>query len=193
MSGQTSTSMRLPSRKRPDPHNPMRILGIDPGSETTGYGLIESDGSRHASVIFGAIRTSARQAFHERLLQIYSRLMEVFSCEEIHAVAIEGVFHAANVQSALKLGHARGIALLAAAQQGLPVFEYSPLEIKSAIVGYGRAEKSQVQMMVRHLLGLPATPTPDDAADALAVAICHSHRAGQKTTVRSRKTRRRRS
>lgn len=168
----------------------MRILGIDPGSETTGYGLIESDGSRHSSILFGAIRTSPRRAFHERLLQIYTRLTEILSHEEIHAVAIEGVFYSANVQSALKLGHARGVALLVAAQQGLPVFEYSPLEIKSAIVGYGRAEKSQVKMMVRHLLDLPETPTPDDAADALAVAICHSHRAGRETSRRAGRSRR---
>ena len=166
----------------------MRILGIDPGSETTGFGLIDSDGSRHTAVRYGAIRTSPRRSFHERLLQIYTQLMEVFSCEEIHVVAIEGVFYAANVQSALKLGHARGIALLAAAQHELPVFEYSPLEIKSAIVGYGRAEKGQVQIMVRHLLRLSEIPTPDDAADALAVAICHSHSAGR-LPARRKKTR----
>jgi crossover junction endodeoxyribonuclease RuvC len=107
-------------------------------------------------------------------------------------VAIEGVFYAANVQSALKLGHARGVALLVAAQQGLPVFEYSPLEIKSAIVGYGRAEKSQVQLMVRHLLRLSETPTPDDAADALAIAICHSHRMNLPESGRRGKCRKRR-
>jgi crossover junction endodeoxyribonuclease RuvC len=168
----------------------MRILGIDPGSDTTGYGLIESDGSRHASVLYGAIQTSPRQAFHQRLLQIYTQLSEIASREEIHAVAIEGVFHAVNVQSALKLGHARGVALLVAAQQGLPVFEYSPLEIKSAIVGYGRAEKSQVQMMVRHLLSLAEIPTPDDAGDALAVAICHCHRTAQANSDSSRGRRR---
>jgi crossover junction endodeoxyribonuclease RuvC len=167
----------------------MRILGIDPGSETTGYGLIESDGSRHTSIIFGAIRTSSRRAFHERLLHIYTQLMDVLCREQIQAVAVEGVFYAANVQAALKLGHARGIALLVAAQQGLPVFEYSPLEVKSAIVGYGRAEKSQVQMMVRHLLNLPETPAPDDAADALAVALCHAHRMGQESLRPRRKSR----
>jgi crossover junction endodeoxyribonuclease RuvC len=166
----------------------MRILGIDPGSDTTGYGLIESDGSRHSSILFGAIRTSPRKAFHERLLQIYTQLMDILSREEIHAVSIENVFHSANVQSALKLGHARGVALLVAAQQGLPVFEYSPLEIKSAIVGYGRAEKSQVQMMVTLLLGLSETPSPD-AADALAVAICHSHRATQAIPASGRRRR----
>ncbi|MBP1595040.1 MAG: crossover junction endodeoxyribonuclease RuvC [Acidobacteria bacterium] len=154
----------------------MRILGIDPGSEKTGYGLIESDGIRHFPIVFGAIRTSPRKPFHERLLQIYAQLMEILANRDINAVAIEGVFHAANVQSALKLGHARGVALLVAAQQGLPVFEYSPLEVKSALVGYGRAEKSQIQLMVQLLLELPDVPTPEDAADALAVAICHSHR-----------------
>ncbi len=154
----------------------MRVLGIDPGSEITGYGLIDSDGSKHISVIYGAIKTSPRRPVHERLLEIHSQLAGVLSRQDIDAVAIEGVFYAANVKSALKLGHARGVALLVAAQRGLPVFEYSPLEIKSAIVGYGRAEKGQVQMMVRLLLNLPETPTPDDAADALAVAICHCHR-----------------
>jgi crossover junction endodeoxyribonuclease RuvC len=173
-------------------HPQMRILGIDPGSETTGYGLIESDGSRHVSILYGAVRTSPARAFHERLLQIYTKLMEILSHEVIHAMAVENVFHSANVQSALKLGHARGVALLVAAQQGLPLFEYSPLEIKSAIVGYGRAEKSQVQLMVKHLLQLPETPTPDDAADALAVAICHSHRASLEIPITPRKSRRRR-
>ncbi len=154
----------------------MRILGIDPGSECTGYGLIDSDGSQHTAVLFGAIRTSARRPFHERLLKIHRELDAVFSAARAEVVAIEGVFHAANVQSALKLGHARGVALLAAARYGLPVYEYSPLEVKSSITGYGRAEKHQVQSMVRLLLKLPEPPSPDDAADALAIAICHSHR-----------------
>lgn len=170
----------------------MRILGIDPGSDTTGYGLIESDGSRHSSILFGAIRTSPRLAFHERLLQIYAELIQILSREEVDAVAVENIFHSANAQSALKLGHARGVALLAAAQRKLPVFEYSPLEIKSAIVGYGRAEKSQVQMMVRLLLNLEETPNPTDAADALAVAICHSHRSSREVPA-AHKTPRRRS
>jgi crossover junction endodeoxyribonuclease RuvC len=153
----------------------MRILGIDPGSDCTGYAIIESDGSIHTSILFGAIKTSARQPFHQRLLQIYSELNGILSSEAVDAVAIEEVFYAANVQAALKLGHARGIALLVAAQQERAVFEYSPLEIKNSIVGYGRAEKAQVQEMVRFLLRLAEVPTPDDAADALAVAICHSH------------------
>jgi crossover junction endodeoxyribonuclease RuvC len=170
----------------------MRILGIDPGSDTTGYGLIESDGSRHSSILFGAIRTSPRLPFHERLLQIYTQLMEILSRETIDAVAVENVFHAANARSALRLGHARGVALLVAAQQKLPVFEYSPLEIKSAIVGYGRAEKSQVQMMVQLLLNLEQTPAPADAADALAVAICHSHRTSREILLPPKSSRRRR-
>jgi crossover junction endodeoxyribonuclease RuvC len=167
----------------------MRILGIDPGSESTGYAIIESDGSRHAAVIYGAIKTRPRSPFHERLLKIHADLSEILSREPVDALAIEGIFYAANVQSALKLGHARGVALLAAAQHGIPVFEYSPLEIKSAIVGYGRAEKHQVQGMVRFLLQLPEIPTPDDAADALAVAICHSHRSSTpgRTGRRSRR------
>jgi crossover junction endodeoxyribonuclease RuvC len=153
----------------------MRILGIDPGSETTGYGIIESDGTNHTAILFGAIRTNPRQPFPERLLKIYSDLTEILLRERANVMAIEGVFYSANVQSALRLGHARGVAMLVAAQQGLRVHEYSPLEIKSAIVGYGRAEKSQVQGMVRFLLQLRETPTPSDVADALAVAICHAH------------------
>ena len=156
----------------------MRILGIDPGSGSTGYGIIETDGSRHRAVLFGAIKTNARRPFHERLLKIHTELSKILRSEKVDVMAIEDVFHATNVKSALRLGHARGIALLAAAQQGLAVFEYSPLEIKSAVVGYGRADKMQVQMMVRLLLGLTKIPSPDHAADALAVAICHAHRSG---------------
>ena len=156
----------------------MRILGVDPGSETTGYGLIESDGSELRLITFGAIRTPARSPFHERLLRIHSGLSELLAREAADVLAVEGIFYAANVQSALKLGHARGIVLLAAAQRGLPVYEYSPLEVKRGIAGYGRAEKAQVQGMVQFLLHLPEPPAPDDAADALALAICHAHRMG---------------
>jgi crossover junction endodeoxyribonuclease RuvC len=154
----------------------MRILGIDPGSGTTGYGIIDTDGSQHTAVLYGAIKTNPRQPFHERLLKIHQGLRDIAAREKADVMAIEEVFHATNVQSALRLGHARGIALLVAAQQGIGVYEYSPLEIKSAVVGYGRAEKTQIQTMVRLLLNLPQIPTPDDAADALAVAICHANR-----------------
>jgi crossover junction endodeoxyribonuclease RuvC len=154
----------------------MRILGIDPGIGSTGYGIIDSDGSSHRAILFGAVKTQPRQPIQVRLLKIYRELSKVLSREKADVMAIEEVFHASNVQSALTLGHARGIALLVAAQQGLDVYEYSPLEIKSAVVGYGRAEKSQIQTMVQLLLKLPEIPSPDHAADALAVAICHAHR-----------------
>lgn len=160
----------------------MRILGIDPGSGTTGFGIIETDGSQHRVVLYGAIKTHSKKPFHERLLKIHADLSELLLREKADMVAIEEVFHATNVQSALRLGHARGVALLVAAQNNLPVYEYSPLEIKSAVVGYGRAEKSQVQAMVRLLLNLPEAPAPDDAADALAIAICHAHRMRQITS-----------
>jgi crossover junction endodeoxyribonuclease RuvC len=163
-------------KKLPKANLVMRILGIDPGSGSTGYGIIETDGSRHRMVLYGAIKTHPKKPFHERLLKIYTDLSELLAREKADMMAIEEVFHATNVQSALRLGHARGIALLVAAQNGLPVYEYSPLEIKSAVVGYGRAEKSQVQGMVRLLLNLPEIPTPDDASDALAIAICHAHK-----------------
>ncbi len=156
----------------------MRILGVDPGSGATGYGMIDTDGSRHRTILFGAVTTSPRQPFHQRLLTIFEELDAVLAREEADVMAIEGVFHSANVQAALKLGHARGVALVVAARRGLDVREYSPLEIKSAVVGYGRAEKIQVQTMVQLILGLPELPTPDHAADALAVAICHAHRMG---------------
>jgi crossover junction endodeoxyribonuclease RuvC len=161
----------------------MRILGIDPGSGSTGYGIIDTDGSKHTAILFGAISTNARQPFHERLLKIHEELTGILLREKANIMAIEEVFHATNVQSALRLGHARGIALLAAAQQGLEVFEYSPLEIKSAVVGYGRADKTQIQIMVRLLLNLQEIPSPDHAADALAVAICHAHRSRQLAAV----------
>lgn len=154
----------------------MRILGIDPGSGSTGYGLIETDGSLHKAILYGAIKTQTRLPFHVRLFKIHQELTRVLSREKADIMAIEEVFHATNVRSALQLGHARGIALLVAAQRGLDVCEYSPLEIKNAVVGYGRAEKNQIQTMVRLLLNLPDIPSPDHAADALAVAICHAHR-----------------
>lgn len=155
----------------------MLVLGIDPGSERTGYGVIESDGRRHRVIDFGAIN-SGRGAFADRLVTIERALQEVIVRTSPQVVAVEEAFHAVNVRSALRLGHARGVALLVAARAGLPVFEYSPLEVKSSTVGYGRAEKRQVQEMVRLLLGLKESPRPFDAADALAVAICHIHHSG---------------
>jgi len=153
----------------------VRIFGIDPGSERTGYGCVESDGSRHRIVVCGAIRTPASASFPDKLLHIHRQLTALLADCRPDCVAVENLFHAVNVRSALKLGHARGVAMLAAVEAGVPLMEYTPAEIKRAVVGYGRAEKQQVQHMVKLMLGLPAVPSPHDAADALAVAICHAH------------------
>ena len=153
----------------------MIIFGIDPGSDRTGYGCVDSDGSRHRLVMCGAIKTKASATFPEKLLVIHSRLTTLLSECRPDAVAIENVFFSVNVRSALKLGHARGVAMLAAVEAGVPVTEYTPAEIKRAVVGYGRAEKPQVQQMIKLILGLSDVPSPHDAADALAVAVCHIH------------------
>jgi len=157
----------------------MRVLGIDCGGAATGYGVVEQDGAGSLHhLCSGAIRLSSRDPLELRLKKIgegLTRIIHVYSPEH---VAIEDVFYALNVKSALKLGHVRGVAMLVAAQAGLEVVAYSPLSIKSAVVGYGKAEKSQVQVMVARLLNLPVLPQPADAADALAIAICHLHTAG---------------
>jgi crossover junction endodeoxyribonuclease RuvC len=153
----------------------VKVFGIDPGSQRTGYGCVESDGSRHRLVVCGAIVTSPRLGFPAQLLRIHQQLSALLAEHRPDCVAVESVFHAANVRSALVLGHARGVALLAAVEAGFTCAEYSPAEVKRAVVGYGRAEKQQVQEMVKLLLGLDEVPTPHDAADALAVAICHVH------------------
>ncbi len=153
----------------------MRIFGIDPGTDRTGYGCVEVQGSRHHLVMSGAISSTPLASFPEKLLRIHKELVALLAECRPDSVAIENLFHASNARSALKLGHARGVALLAAVEAGLPISEYTPAEVKRAVVGYGRAEKHQVQQMVKLLLGLAVLPTPHDAADALAVAICHSH------------------
>jgi crossover junction endodeoxyribonuclease RuvC len=153
----------------------VRVFGVDPGSLRTGYGCIDTDGSRHRLVACGAIVTPAGAPFPEKLLEIHEALARLLRKHRPDCVAVENVFHAANVRSALKLGHARGVALLAAVEGGYPVIEYTPAEVKLAVVGYGRAEKHQVGEMVRLLLGLGEVPQPHDASDALAAAICHVH------------------
>jgi crossover junction endodeoxyribonuclease RuvC len=153
----------------------VRIVGIDPGSERTGYGCVESDGRRHRLVSCGAITASARDAFPDRLARIHRELAALLAKTRPECVAVESVFHAVNARSALKLGHARGVAILAAVEAGCIVVEYTPAEVKRAVVGYGRADKRQVQQMIKLLLGLDKAPSPYDAADALAVAICHLH------------------
>jgi crossover junction endodeoxyribonuclease RuvC len=156
----------------------VKVFGIDPGSERTGFGCVDSDGRRHRLVRCGAITARADATFPERLGAIYRALVDEISACEPDCVAIENLFYATNVRSALKLGHARGVAMLAAVECGLTVLEYTPTEIKRAVVGYGRADKPQVGQMVKLLLGLDAVPAPHDAADALAVAICHVHHSG---------------
>jgi len=153
----------------------MVIFGIDPGSERTGYGSVESDGRRHHLRACGALAAPAGASFPDRLRFIHEGLVRLLAEERPDCVAIENIFHARNVRSALRLGHARGVALLAAAAAGLPIAEYTPAEIKRAVVGFGRAEKPQVGQMIKLLLALDAPPAPHDAADALAVAICHIH------------------
>jgi crossover junction endodeoxyribonuclease RuvC len=156
----------------------VRVFGIDPGSNRTGYGCVDTDGRRHRLVLCGAIRPGDTKAFADKLAGIYRELSRLIRDAQPHVVAIENLFHATNVRSALKLGHARGAAMIAAVEAGVAVVEYTPAEVKRAVVGYGRAEKPQVQQMIRLLLGLDRLPEPHDAADALAVAICHLHAAG---------------
>lgn len=156
----------------------MRVLGIDCGTEVTGYGVVDlCDDGNLVCLNCGAIRLSPRDPLPARLATIFNRLGAVITEHRPEHVAIEDVFYALNVKSALKLGQVRGVAMLAASSAGLEVAEYAPLAIKSAVVGYGRAEKQQVQHMVTRLLNLAETPEPADVADALAIAICHLHTA----------------
>ena len=156
----------------------MLAIGIDPGTAITGYGLVRelADGNLEV-VAYGVIQTSAGHAMPDRLVQIYQQLKQIIDLHSPQSGAVEKLFFARNVRTALTVGQARGIALLALAESGVSIAEYSPNEIKQAVVGYGGADKVQVQMMVQALLNLEEVPQPDDAADALAVAICHLHSA----------------
>jgi len=151
----------------------MRVLGIDCGSRVTGYGVIDTNGADCIFIRCGAIRSKSSDPLSDRLKNIYNGLVQIIRELDPQAAAFESLFYSTNVQSALKLGHVRGVSMFAAAEANLPIFEYSPLEVKSAVTGYGRAEKPQVQQMVQALLKLDAPPQPYDASDALAVAICH--------------------
>lgn len=155
----------------------MRVLGIDPGSQTTGWGVVEGDGRKYSLVEFGSIRASSSASFPSRLLKMCNGLEEVIAKHQPEVFALEDAFLATNVKVSMKLGQVRGVALLVAERAALDIHEYSPRSIKQTVVGYGNAEKHQVQEMVRLLLSLKAVPTPHDAADALAVAICHFHHA----------------
>lgn len=163
----------------------MRVFGIDPGSERTGYGCVETDGRRHRLLVCGAICTVGSSSLAARLATIHAGLSALLCEWRPEAIAVENLFYATNVRSALTLGHARGVALLAAVEAGLEVAEYTPAEVKRAVVGYGRAEKAQVQRMIALLLGLREAPAPHDAADALAVALCHAHRLGPASSARA--------
>ena len=152
----------------------MRVLGIDCGTERTGYGVIETDGRTHKLITCGIVRTRTRDPLPKRLSEIAAGLREVVEEYSPEAAAVEEVFHAVNVKTALKLAHARGVALMVISDCGLEFAEYSPLKIKTSVVGYGRAEKKQVQLMVASILKLAGPVESEDASDALAVAICHA-------------------
>src|SRR5919202_7077181 len=163
----------------------MRVLGIDSGSETTGWGVVEGDGRRYRLVEYGAVKASARERFSARLLKVSDGVEAVIARPKPDACAVEEAFFAANVKTALKLGQVRGVILLAAERAGVEIVEYAPRLVKQTVVGYGAAEKHQVQAMVRVLLALTSLPQPHDAADALALAICHFHHVGVPQRARS--------
>lgn len=153
----------------------MVIMGIDPGFAITGYGIVKYEGNKFSTIDYGAVTTEAGVPLCKRLLILNGRLEEIIAKHRPDAVAVEELFFNKNIKTALNVGHGRGIALLAAAKSGIEVFEYTPLQVKQAVVGYGRAEKAQVQQMIKIILNLAAIPKPDDVADALAVAVCHGH------------------
>lgn len=153
----------------------MRIIGIDPGYAILGYGIIEMTGNKFSVIEYGAITTDAKMEMPERLKHIYASLMEVIARHNPETASIEELFFNNNAKTALMVGQARGVAILACINSGLEIGEYTPLQIKQALVGYGRAEKKQIQSMVKTILNLEQVPKPDDTADALAAAICHGH------------------
>ncbi len=159
----------------------MIILGIDPGLATMGWGVIETDGNRHRLIQYGTLGTPAGQAVPIRLRSIFVGVEQLISTYQPDDIAFEELFFARNVTTALNVGAARGAALVAAARHTENLFEYTPMQIKQAVVGYGKADKHQVQVMVKTLLGLPDIPRPDDAADGLAAAITHAHSARQRS------------
>ncbi len=163
----------------------MRVLGIDPGTITSGYGIVAEEDHKLFHVASGGISPSAKHPFPTRLKKIYEELEKIIDKYKPRIVVVEDLFVSKNIRSALKLGHSRGVAILAAVNAGLPVFEYAPLEVKQAVVGNGKAEKKQVQMMVKALLDLPKVPYPADAADALAAAICHIHSSRLKEMLKN--------
>lgn len=153
----------------------MRVLGIDPGYAIVGWGVVEYMGNRFTPVDFGAVTTEAGQAFEQRLVQVYEGVLRVMQAYKPEALAIEQLFYQHNQTTVIGVAEARGVILLAAAQAGVPIFEYTPMQVKQAVTGYGKAVKKQVQEMTRVFLHLEKVPKPDDTADALAMAIAHCH------------------
>ncbi len=153
----------------------MIIMGIDPGFAITGYGILDYTGNRFKVLDYGVIRTEAGEAFTDRLLVLHRELEVLMGKYKPALMAVEELFFGTNVTTGIKVGHARGVILLSAALAGIPVYEYTPMQVKLAVVGYGNAKKPQVQQMVKVLLNMESIPKPDDAADALAVAICQAH------------------
>lgn len=167
----------------------MRVLGIDPGSETLGWGVVEGSGLKYGVVDFGTVKSSPREKFSKRLLKIHNGVQEVIEKFQPDVLSVEEAFYAANVGVAMKLGQVRGVVLVLGERAGMEIAEYSPRLIKQTVVGYGNAEKHQVQEMVRLLLRLKNVPQPHDAADALAIAICHFHHAGAQDRIKAAKLR----
>ena len=153
----------------------MRILGIDPGYAIVGVGTIDYEGNHFKTVEYGAVTTEAGEDMFDRLKNIYDQICLLIDRVKPDAVAIEELFFYNNQKTAINVAQARGVLVLAAKNKGIPVYEYTPLQVKQAVVGYGRAEKSQVQQMTKTILGLTEIPKPDDTADALAIAVCHAH------------------
>jgi len=151
------------------------ILGIDPGIAILGYGLVRYEANKFTVVDYGAVTTNAGTQMSKRLTRLYDGLIDIIESHKPDAFAVEELFFNKNIKTALTVGHARGVAVLTGAKSGVPIYEYTPLQVKQAVVGYGRADKCQVQQMVKILLNLREVPKPDDVADALAVAICHGH------------------
>jgi crossover junction endodeoxyribonuclease RuvC len=170
----------------------MRVLGIDPGSETLGWGVVEGSGLKYNLVDFGTVRSSPREKFSKRLLKIFDGVADVIWKYRPDTLSIEEAFYAVNVNVAMKLGQVRGVVILGGEKAGLEIAEYSPRLVKQTVVGYGNAEKHQVQEMVRVLLRLQKAPEPHDAADALALAVCHFHHAGAQDKIKNAKLKLRR-
>lgn len=161
----------------------MIILGIDPGYAIVGYGVIKYENSRYVTLDYGAVTTQAKTAFTTRLEQIYDGVIEIAERWKPQAMSVEKLFFNSNTKTAIDVAQARGVILLAAIKSGVPVYEYTPLQVKQAVVGYGRAEKKQVMELTRLILGLQKVPKPDDTADALAMAICHANSQGSRMSA----------